>query len=73
MSDIISVIGLGYVGLPLAVEFAKKYDVIGFDINNNRIDQLNKGIDITNEITSFELNEVTNRLIITSDITKLSK
>ncbi len=72
MSDLISVIGLGYVGLPLAVEFAKKYDVIGFDINNNRIDQLNKGIDITNEVTSFELNEVANRLIITSDITKLS-
>ena len=39
----IAIIGLGYVGLPLAVEFAKKYKVIGFDINTSRVDKLNKG------------------------------
>ena len=40
----ISIIGLGYVGLPLAVAFSKKYKVIGFDINNERIKELNSGI-----------------------------
>ena len=40
----IAVIGLGYVGLPLAVEFGKKFEVIGFDINKNRIDLLKKKI-----------------------------
>jgi len=43
----IAVIGLGYVGLPLAFEFSKKYDTIGFDINPQRISELNAGIDIT--------------------------
>lgn len=46
----IAIIGLGYVGLPLAVEFGKKYPTIGFDINKTRIDELNKGIDITLEV-----------------------
>jgi len=41
----IAVIGLGYVGLPLAVEFGKKRPVVGFDINKNRIDELNHGAD----------------------------
>lgn len=41
--DKITVIGLGYVGLPLAVEFAKKYHVIGFDINEERISELKQG------------------------------
>ena len=45
----IAVIGLGYVGLPLAIEFAKKYDVLGFDINPVRIEELNKGVDRTQE------------------------
>jgi UDP-N-acetyl-D-galactosamine dehydrogenase len=50
-SDIkIAIIGLGYVGLPLAVEFAKKYQVIGFDINQNRIEELEKNNDSTLEI-----------------------
>ena len=43
----IAIIGLGYVGLPLAVEFGKKYETTGFDINETRIDELNDGIDIT--------------------------
>jgi UDP-N-acetyl-D-glucosamine/UDP-N-acetyl-D-galactosamine dehydrogenase len=45
----IAIIGLGYVGLPLAIEFANKYQVLGFDINQNRINELNSGIDKTNE------------------------
>jgi UDP-N-acetyl-D-galactosamine dehydrogenase len=54
----IAIIGLGYVGLPLAIEFAKKYDVLGFDINANRISDLLKGIDYTNEANIDELNKV---------------
>ncbi|MFC6382323.1 Vi polysaccharide biosynthesis UDP-N-acetylglucosamine C-6 dehydrogenase TviB [Psychrobacter glacincola] len=53
----IAVIGLGYVGLPLAVEFGKKLSVIGFDINTNRIDELISGADHTLEVSSDELSE----------------
>ena len=53
----IAVIGLGYVGLPLAVEFAKKREVVGFDINKDRISDLEKGIDITGELNKQELKE----------------
>jgi UDP-N-acetyl-D-galactosamine dehydrogenase len=55
----IAVIGLGYVGLPLAVEFAKIYDVLGFDLNKDRIAELNKGNDKTGEIDFETLNFVT--------------
>jgi UDP-N-acetyl-D-galactosamine dehydrogenase len=48
----IGIIGLGYVGLPLAVEFAKKYSTIGFDINTRRIEDLQNGIDNTLEVDS---------------------
>jgi UDP-N-acetyl-D-galactosamine dehydrogenase len=51
------VIGLGYVGLPLAVEFGKKITTIGFDISSQRIEQLNMGVDHTLELTSDELGE----------------
>ena len=51
----IAIIGLGYVGLPLAIEFGKKREVIGFDINKDRIAQLEKGIEPTLEITKQEL------------------
>jgi UDP-N-acetyl-D-galactosamine dehydrogenase len=54
----IAVIGLGYVGLPLAVAFAEKYPVVGFDINTKRIDELNSGNDVTLEIESGELKAV---------------
>ncbi len=54
----IAIIGLGYVGLPLAVAFAKKYKVIGFDINNQRVNDLNKGHDSTLEIEDQLLNSV---------------
>ena len=51
----IAIIGLGYVGLPLAVEFAKKFDVLGFDINSDRIEELKKGKDRTKEADLGEL------------------
>jgi|SaaInlStandDraft_1057018.scaffolds.fasta_scaffold16515_2 UDP-N-acetyl-D-glucosamine/UDP-N-acetyl-D-galactosamine dehydrogenase len=54
----IAIIGLGYVGLPLAVEFAKKYPVIGFDISTQRITQLNKGEDKTLEVLNDDLKKV---------------
>jgi len=53
----LAIIGLGYVGLPLAVEFGKKRAVIGFDINPLRIEQLRQGIDITLETDESELAE----------------
>lgn len=53
----IALIGLGYVGLPLAVEFGKKFSVIGFDINDSRINQLKGGNDSTLEISDKELKD----------------
>lgn len=52
---VIAIIGLGYVGLPLAVAFAEKYPVLGFDINENRIKELRNGVDKTLEVESHEL------------------
>ena len=54
----IAVVGLGYVGLPLAVELAKKYNTVGFDINNERVDELNNGIDSTLEVEDDHLKDV---------------
>ena len=48
--DKIAIIGLGYVGLPLARLFATKYSVVGFDINNDRISELMSGVDSTLEV-----------------------
>jgi UDP-N-acetyl-D-galactosamine dehydrogenase len=53
----IAIIGLGYVGLPLAVAFAKKYPVVGFDINQSRVDELNNGTDHTLEVSDKDLKE----------------
>lgn len=58
MNTKIAVIGLGYVGLPLARLFATKYPVIGFDINQNRINELNSGIDVTLEVSEDLLKQV---------------
>ena len=55
--DTIAVIGLGYVGLPLAVAFARKRRGIGFDIDQGRIDELNAGHDRTREVSDAELAE----------------
>ena len=68
--DKIGIIGLGYVGLPLAVEFGKVMDVIGFDINKDRIGQLKSGYDKTRELTSAELQEAS-MLRYTSDAADL--
>lgn len=54
----IALIGLGYVGLPLAVEFARKYSVTGFDVKEERIDELRQGIDSTFEVSESELSDV---------------
>ena len=51
----LAVVGLGYVGLPLAVEFGKLRPVVGFDINQPRIDALNNGHDTTLEVDDAEL------------------
>ena len=67
----IGVIGLGYVGLPLAVSFARKFDVVGFDINQTRVDELAAGSDRTRELTSDELTSAT-RLSFSTDPTSLN-
>lgn len=66
----ISIIGLGYVGLPLAVEFAKKYETIGFDIDSKRIEELNSFFDITKEVDKSVLKKIVNRnnIIFSSDL-----
>jgi len=51
----IAIVGLGYVGLPLAVEFAKQYRTIGFDINEKRVNELKKGFDRTKEVCPEDL------------------
>ena len=66
----IAVIGLGYVGLPLAVEFGKKRETLGFEINQSRVDELSDGNDSTLECSSEELKEATN-LTYTTDVEKL--
>ena len=63
----ISIIGLGYVGLPLAVEFGKSRNVVGFDINKTRIEQLISGRDVTNECDVSQL-EVAKNLQYSSSI-----
>lgn len=67
----ISVIGLGYVGLPMAVTFGLKKPVVAFDINQTRLEQLADGIDITNEVDSVRLLKAD--LILTSDTKDLQK
>ena len=54
----IAVVGLGYVGLPLAVEFGKKYSVLGFDVNSKRIEELKNGKDVTLEVNNKELKNI---------------
>ena len=54
----LAVIGLGYVGLPIALAFAKKIKVIGFDINAQRIRQMQKGIDPSNELKKSDFKQI---------------
>ena len=67
----LGIIGLGYVGLPLAVAFSKKYLTFGYDINNSRINDLKMGIDRTNEIESKILKNSFKNLFLTSEINDL--
>ena len=64
----ICVIGLGYVGLPLASVFAEKYKVVGLDVSFSRIHELKKGLDSTLELSKKKLLAVSNNLTFTSDI-----
>jgi len=68
----IGVVGLGYVGLPLAVEFGKHFETIGFDVNPQRIAQLRKGRDTTLEVTRAEL-RAAERLTFTTDLQRLRR
>ncbi|RSE89886.1 Vi polysaccharide biosynthesis UDP-N-acetylglucosamine C-6 dehydrogenase TviB, partial [Achromobacter denitrificans] len=68
----LAVVGLGYVGLPLAVEFGKKRPVIGFDINTRRIEALKAGHDHTLEVSDAELAEAA-QLSYTADRAELGK
>jgi len=63
----ICIIGLGYVGLPLALEFAKKFKVIGFDIKEKRINELKNNYDSTGEISEEELKSVSGNIIYTNE------
>ncbi|GAB58351.1 Vi polysaccharide biosynthesis UDP-N-acetylglucosamine C-6 dehydrogenase TviB [Rheinheimera nanhaiensis] len=68
----IAIVGLGYVGLPLAVEFGKHYATLGFDINQARIRELQRGEDHTLEVSSEELSEAT-KLSYSADINDLRR
>jgi UDP-N-acetyl-D-galactosamine dehydrogenase len=68
----IAVIGLGYVGLPLAVEFGKHFSVIGFDVNKSRIEELQSGVDRTLEVAPAELS-LASKLNYSSDAKDLSR
>lgn len=67
----IAVVGLGYVGMPIAVAFAKKVDVIGFDLNKKKIDLYKSGIDPTNEVGNDEIKNTT--VEFSADETKLKE
>ena len=66
----LAIIGLGYVGLPLALEFAKKRKVIGFDTQEKRINDLKFGIDKNSEVTKKELAEA-KQITFTKDVESL--
>lgn len=68
----IAIIGLGYVGLPLAVEFGKKVSVVGFDISSKRIEELKNGQDHTLEVSPIELQQAA-QLSFTCDLEKLKE
>ena len=66
---LVSITGLGYVGLQVALAFSKKFHTVGYDINSHRVKQLNKNIDITNEVSSKILKE--SSLVYTNDKSEL--
>ena len=70
--DIIAIVGMGYVGLPLAVELSKKTNVIGFDIDKIRVNSLLKGIDVTEEVARYKIQN-SKKLKFSSNISDLIK
>jgi len=68
----IAIIGLGYVGVPLAVEFGKKYQTIGYDTNLDRINELSNGLDSTGEVTKRNI-QSSIKLSLTSDLEGIAK
>ena len=67
MKKTICIIGLGYVGLPLAVAFSEKFKVVGYDINQKRVSELKNGLDKTEEISSERLSNLGSELVFTSN------
>ena len=72
ISTTIAVVGLGYVGLPLAVEFGKQYTTIGFDLSEAKIDAYRRGVDPTGEVSGAELAAATG-LEVTTDPAQLKR
>ena len=70
MSAKVAVVGLGYVGLPLAVAFGKRFDTIGYDVSERRLDDLSRGVDRTGETTEHELRGA-RRLVFTHEAARL--
>jgi UDP-N-acetyl-D-galactosamine dehydrogenase len=74
MQDKIAIIGLGYVGLPLAHAFSEKYKVIGFDINKSRIDELNNSYDRTFELNEMQMKEaIVHGMKFTCDLNEIAE
>ncbi len=71
-TPLIAIIGLGYVGLPLALAFSEKYQVIGYDLDLTRVEALKNGVDITLQATDEKLKHSTN-LIFTTELTAIAK
>jgi UDP-N-acetyl-D-galactosamine dehydrogenase len=71
-NTVVAIIGLGYVGMPLAVEFGKKYQTVGFDINNRRISELRQGVDVTLEVEQQEM-AAARRLTYSTDYLDLKR
>jgi len=71
MNKKICIIGLGYVGLPLAHAFAKKFDVVGFDIFEERIKELKKGFDRTLELDEMQLAEIKDKIAYTNQLDEI--
>ena len=68
----ICIVGLGYVGLPLAAAFSKKYEVVGFDINKLRVEELSNNYDRTLELSEEQLIEVKDSLKYSTNLEDIS-
>jgi len=73
LNTVISIVGLGYVGLPLAIAFSSKYQVIGIDTNINRINDLNQNLDKTGEISTLNIKKSKKNILFTSSYLNIKK